>query len=59
MRIKQRYGLLSIPVGVFLVVRYYHSSHIKFLYLIASNLLWSVTYTLFYMFLADLLLNRS
>jgi hypothetical protein len=68
-RIKKRYGLigiaistpflLSIPVGVFLVVRYYHSSRIKFLYLIASNLVWSVIYTLFYMFLADLLLNRS
>jgi hypothetical protein len=68
-RIKQRYGLigiaittpflLSIPVGVFLVVRYYRSSRIKFLYLIASNLVWSVIYTFFYMFWAELLLNRS
>jgi hypothetical protein len=68
-RIKQRYGLigiasmtpflLSIPVGVFLVVRYYRASRAKFLYLIASNLAWSVIYTLFYMFWADLLLNRS
>ena len=42
--IKQKYGLigiavstpflLSIPVGVFLVVRYYRASRIKFLYLI-------------------------
>jgi len=68
-RIKQRYGLigiagttpflLSIPVGVFLAVRYYGPSRTKFLYLIASNLVWSVIYTLFYMFWADLLLHRS
>jgi hypothetical protein len=68
-RIKQQYGLigiagltpflLSIPVGVFLAVRYYHSSRMKFLYLIISNLVWSVIYTLFYMFWAGLLLNRS
>jgi len=67
--IKQRYGLfgiaittpllLSIPLGVFLAVRYYHSSKTKYLYLIGSNLLWSVIYTGFYMFWADLLLNRS
>ncbi len=59
-RIKQRYGLLgialatpfllSIPVGTFLVVRYYHSSRVKFSYLIVSNILWSVIYTLFYTF---------
>jgi len=68
-RIKQRYGLigiafttpllLSIPVGVFLVARYYRSSKTKYLYLIGSNLVWSVIYTGFYMFWADLLLNRS
>jgi hypothetical protein len=68
-RIKQRYGLigiafttpllLSIPVGVFLVVRYYHSSKTKFLYLIGSNLVWSVIYTGFFMFWEDLLFNRS
>lgn len=67
-RIKQRYGLigiaittpllLSIPVGVFLVVRYYRSSKIKFLYLIASNLIWSVIYTAFYLFLDELLIRR-
>ena len=64
-RIKQKYGLvgialitpflLSIPVGVFLVVRYYRTSNTKFLYLIGANLLWSVIYTGFYMFWEDLL----
>ena len=61
--IKQRYGLtgivittpvlLSIPVGVFLVVRYYNLNRWKFLYLVASNVIWSVIYTAFYMFWAD------
>lgn len=68
-RIKQKYGLigialitpllLSIPVGVFLVVRYYNTSKNKFLYLIASNLIWSVIYTGFYMFWDQLLLKNS
>ena len=68
-RIKQKYGLigialitpflLSIPVGVFLVVRYYRSSKLKFLYLIAANLIWSVIYTGFYMFWEELLLKRA
>lgn len=65
-RIKQQYGLigiavitpflLSIPLGVFLMVRYYHSSKTKFLYLIGSNLIWSVIYTGFYMFWEGFLL---
>ncbi len=68
-RTKQKYGLigialitpflLSIPVGVFLVVRYYHASKMRFLYLIASNLIWSLIYTGFYMFWEELLLKRS
>jgi hypothetical protein len=68
-RTKQKYGLigialitpflLSIPVGVFLVVRYYHASKMKFLYLIAANLIWSLIYTGFYMFWEELLLKRS
>jgi len=68
-RIKKSYGLigialvtpflLSIPVGVFLVVRYYNTSKNKFLYLIASNLIWSLIYTGFYMFWDELLLKRS
>jgi hypothetical protein len=66
-RIKQKYGLmgialitpflLSIPVGVFLVVRYYRTSKTRFLYLIGANLLWSVIYTGFYMFWDALLLK--
>ena len=68
-RIKQKYGLigialttpflLSIPVGVFLAVRYYRTSKTKFIYLIGSNLLWSVIYTGFYMFWDGLLLQRA
>ncbi|NOR33640.1 MAG: hypothetical protein GQ579_03045 [Bacteroidales bacterium] len=68
-RIKQKYGLigialitpflLSIPIGVFLVVRYYRSSKLKFLYLIAANLIWSVIYTGFYLFWEELLLKRA
>lgn len=66
-RIKQGYGLigialitpllLSIPVGTFLMVRYYQRSQFKFISLIASNILWSVIYTLFYLFWDDLLLR--
>jgi hypothetical protein len=68
-RIKQRYGLfgialstpflLSIPVGVFLVVRYYRSSRTKFLYLIGSNVFWSFIYTGFYLFWKDLFFRNS
>ncbi len=67
-RIKQRYGLigialstpflLSIPVGTFLTIRYYRSSRIKFVYLIGSNLIWSVIYTLFYTFWDGLLFKQ-
>ena len=64
-RIKQRYGLigiaastpllLSIPVGVFLVVRYYPRNKSRYLYLVGSNLVWSFIYTSFYMFWDNLL----
>ena len=67
-RIKQQYGLigiavttpflLSIPLGTFLVVRYYHSVKSRFLYLIASNLLWSVIYAVFYLFWDDIIFKR-
>ena len=67
-RIKQQYGLigialstpflLSIPVGTFLVVRYYHSTKTRFLFLIASNVVWSVIYTGFYLFCDDILFTR-
>ena len=68
-RIKQKYGLigiafitpllLSIPLGVFLVVRYYRTSKIKFLYLIGSNVIWSVIYTAFYMLWDELLFKKG
>jgi hypothetical protein len=68
-RIKQQYGLvgiafttpllLSIPVGTFLVVRYYRTSKTKFSYLIASNLFWSVIYTAFYLFWDGLLFRQA
>lgn len=64
-RIKQKYGLigialttplfLSIPIGVFLAVRYYPRSKTKYLYLIGSNVAWSFVYTSFYMFWNNLL----
>ena len=66
-RIKQRFGLigiaastpilLSIPIGVFLVVRYYPGVKSRFLYLIAGNVIWSFIYTSFYMFWNDLLFS--
>lgn len=59
-KIKQSYGLigialitpllLSIPVGTFLMVRYYPRNKFKIAALIASNIIWSVIYTLFYIF---------
>ena len=59
-RIKQSYGLtgialitpllLSIPLGTFLTVRYYPRSKYKIAALIASNIIWSVIYALFYIF---------
>jgi hypothetical protein len=68
-RIKQQYGLigiavstpflLSIPVGTFLVVRYYRTTKTRFLYLIASNVVWSVIYTGFYLFWDDLVLRKT
>jgi hypothetical protein len=67
-RIKQRYGLIgislstpilfSIPIGVFLVVRYYPRVRTRFLYMITANLVWSFLYTSFYMFWNDLLFVR-
>lgn len=68
-RVKRKYGLagiafitpllLSIPVGVFLVVRYYNNSRTKFFYLIASNLIWSLIYTGFYMFWNGLIARNT
>jgi len=68
-RIKQQYGLigialstpiiLSIPLGTFLVVRYYRASRTKFLYLIVSNVIWSVIYSGFYLFWDQLFFQRA
>ena len=68
-RIKQKYGLigialitpllLSIPLGTFLMVRYYSRSHFKFPALIASNIFWSIIYTLFYTFCYDLFIKAG
>ena len=67
-RIKQRYGLpgialitpllLSIPLGTFLMVRYYQRSRFKFASLIASNIIWSVLYTIFYIFMDGVLFRQ-
>lgn len=68
-RIKQRYGLtgialitpllLSIPLGTFLMVRYYQRSRFKFASLIASNIIWSVIYTIFYIFWDGILFRQA
>lgn len=68
-RIKQKYGLpgialttpllLSIPLGTFLVVRYYRTHRARFTYLIAANLFWSVVYTAFYTFWDGLLFTKG
>jgi hypothetical protein len=68
-KIKQKYGLLgiafitplllSIPVGVFLVVRYYSKSKVKFFFLITSNVIWSLIYTVFYMFWNNLIFSKN
>ncbi len=40
--------LLSIPVGTFLVTKYYGQNKLSYLYLLFSQLIWSVIYTFFY-----------
>jgi hypothetical protein len=40
--------LLSIPVGTFLVTKYYRHNKLSYLYLLFSQLIWSVIYTFFY-----------
>ena len=57
-RIKSKYGLpgialstpilLSIPLGVFLTIRYFNHKKYKLLYLFAGNLIWSFLYASFY-----------
>ncbi len=57
-RIKAQYGLygiviltpvlLSIPIGTFLVAKYYRHNKSGYLYLLFSQFIWSVIYTFFY-----------
>lgn len=57
-KIKTNYGLpgiafatpvlFSIPVGVFLVVRYYERNKLKLVYIFGGNLIWSIIYSFFY-----------
>ena len=57
--IKNKYGLpgivfltpvlLSIPVGSFLIEKYYGKNKINFLFLALSNVVWSFIYTVIYM----------
>ncbi len=57
-KIKNKYGLtgiiilnpliLSIPVGSFLITRYYSHLRFRYLYLVAGIIPWSVIYTFFY-----------
>ncbi len=57
-KIKMRYGLpgivllthvlLSIPVGVFLLTKYYGNKMSSYLYLVVGQLGWSLIFTLFY-----------
>jgi hypothetical protein len=41
--------LLSIPIGTFLITKYYGSSKKIFFYFLVSNVAWSLVYTLIYM----------
>ena len=62
-RIKSRYGLIgvamatptifSIPVGVFLVIRYFSRTRFKLVYLLGANIFWSVVYAVFWIFIKD------
>lgn len=57
-KIKSNYGLpgiafatpilFSIPLGVFLAVRYYQRNKLKLVYIFGGNLVWSVIYSFFY-----------
>ena len=57
--IKRKYGLpgivvltpvlLSIPIGTFLVTKYYGNNKRSYIYLVLGHFAWSVVYTLFYM----------
>ena len=67
-RIKSKYGfpgivvlnpvILSIPVAVFLVVRYYKHIKYKYIYLILGLMGWSLVYTIFYKYLFEKLISQ-
>lgn len=60
-KIKSSYGLpgialatpilFSIPVGVFLAVRYFERNRYKLLYIFGGNFVWSFIYSIFYTYL--------
>lgn len=66
-RIKSKYGLagiafatpvlLSIPVGAFLIVRYFDRKPNKLMYLAGANLIWSFLYAFFYAFFYEFYLQ--
>ena len=57
--IKKKYGLpgivfltpvvISIPIGTFLIVKYYGNTKKNFLFLVLSHFVWSLVYTVIYM----------
>lgn len=66
-RVKNKYGLigialitpilLSIPVGIFLIVRYFSHKKTRMAYMIGSNIIWSFIYALFYTFCYEIYIN--
>lgn len=66
-RIKSKYGLigialatpvlLSIPIGAFLIVRYFDNKPNKLIYLAVANLIWSILYAFFYAFCYEFYLS--
>ena len=62
--IRTKYGLigialatpiiLSIPVGTFLVVRFFGKKPVMLSYLAGANIIWSIIFTIFYTFLFDI-----
>jgi len=65
--IRSKYGLtgialatpviLSIPIGTFLIVRYFGKKPLMLSYLAGANLIWSVIYVIFYTFLYEIYLK--
>ncbi len=49
--------LLSIPVGAFLIVRFFGKKPLMLSYLVGANVLWSIIFTVFYTFLFEIYLK--